>query len=90
MSIRLKCHQHCSNLVRREGSEFFFDLAATPDQPVLSSPISMLIADGIEDRSLIGKESSSLVITRLSRLAAGIRRPFDRSLAVPIMRNLDT
>jgi hypothetical protein len=51
-----QCHQHCSNLVWRHGSEFVCNLAATTDQPVLSSPISVFIADDIEDRSLIGEE----------------------------------
>ena len=39
-------------------SEFFCDLATTTDQPVLARPISVFIADDIEDRSLIGKEGS--------------------------------
>ena len=53
-----ECDQHGSSLVWREPPESFRDLAATLDQAVLSSSISVFIADRVEDCSLIGKEGS--------------------------------
>ena len=53
-----KCNYHGSNLVSREASEFFCNLATTLDQPVLSNSVDVFIADGIEDCPLIGKEGS--------------------------------
>jgi hypothetical protein len=60
------------------------------DPPALGSPIEAFMADRIENRPLLAKKSRSLLITRLSRLAAGMRRPFVLALAVPMMRYLET
>ena len=54
-----QCHQHNADLVWRKGSEFFCDLTATTDQPVLSSRINDIHSRiSIEDRSLIGKKDA--------------------------------
>jgi hypothetical protein len=65
-----ECHQHRSSLVRRHGRKLFCDLAATSDQPVLSSPISVSIANGIEDCSLIGKEGSQFADDEVLEIAS--------------------
>ena len=56
-----------------------------------SAAIGMFIADrhrGSRLRS--ARKARSLLITRLSRLPAGMRRPFELSLAVPMIRDLET
>ena len=45
-------------LVWRQPSESFCNLAATTDQPILPGPISVFIADRIENCSLIAKEGA--------------------------------
>ena len=43
-----------------QSCEFVCDLATTCDQVFLGSPISVFIADGIENRSSIGKKVAKL------------------------------
>jgi hypothetical protein len=82
--------QDRSSLVWRKGSEFFCNLTTAPDQSILFDSAGIFILDDIEDRASSASNVRSLVITRVSRLAAGIRRPFDRSLAAPVTRDVDT
>jgi len=57
-----ECSQHRSNCVRRQDRKLFCDLAPAPNQPVLSSPLSIFIADSIEDCSCKNMDNSASLL----------------------------
>ena len=75
-------------LARDANSPAIFD--GTRDPPALCSPSRVFVAHPTNICSSIGENALSLSTTKLSRLAAGIRRPLDSSSAAPIINDLDT
>jgi hypothetical protein len=85
-----QCHERRFDFVRRGGSEFFRYLTATFDQLAPPWVTVRIIVNGIEDRSGAGEKCAKPVDTRPSKLPAGIRRPLERFLPAPVMREVET
>ena len=83
-------HECLFDFVWCVGSEAFRELTATFDQLAPPWTIVRIIVDCIEDRSRVGEECVSLLITRPSKLPAGIRRPLERFLPAPVRREVET
>src|ERR1700731_2405378 len=84
-----QCPERRFDFVRCAGSEFLRDLTATFNQ--LAPPwttVRFTTASRIAPGS--ARNVRILLITRPSKLPAGIRRPLGRVLPAPVMREVET